>query len=559
MARVSGLTDLARVGFSDLERASVGLDELSTLTGIERAQLLTDVTVAADADEALDALVKVARRDAEAVRVVMSDGHGRLVAWRLLGASRGFGTFYLRRPTSFSLLVEQAATLPTAAALQEALLAAVGARAGFSELPTDEAVLALRIAYREQLARIAAFDLLADDPVEALKPVAAALADAAGAALEASLAIARTSVTAGMAAHPRERVAATRFAIIGMGKAGARELNYVSDVDVIFVAGSADEDVVTEQHALQIANRLAILTMRGISEVDIEPPLWEVDANLRPEGKQGALVRTLTSHEAYYDRWAHTWEFQALLKARPLAGDPDLGAAYVAMVSPRVWTIASHENFVENVQRMRERVTDHIPPADVPYQLKLGPGGIRDIEFTVQLLQLVHGVSDDALRARGTLDALDALVAGGYIGREDGAAFARDYRVLRVMEHRLQLGNLARTHLMPRTETGMRVLARSSGLADGPGALTKLWDGVKREVRDIHVRLFYRPLLSAVAAIPEDQRSLTTDEAEARLRASGFRNPRGALGHIRALTSGISRRANIQRHLMPVMLRWFEM
>ncbi len=344
-----------------------------------------------------------------------------------------------------------------------------------------------------------------------------------------------------------------------MGKTGARELNYVSDVDVIFVGGGSDELVerVGESRVIDIATRLAVQTMRGISGMEVEPPLWEVDANLRPEGKQGALVRTLDSHLSYYDRWAKSWEFQALLKARPLAGDRMLGEAYVAAVQPKIWTSAARENFVDSVQRMRERVTDHIPPGDVAYQLKLGPGGIRDIEFTVQLLQLVHGLTDDSIRQRGTLDALEALVGAGYIGREDAATFSRDYRMLRVLEHRMQLRDLRRTHLMPQQPEGLRLLARSSGLAETGPAVWALWEGIKREVREIHVRLFYRPLLSAVAALSSDEHQLSPDQAHDRLAAIGFHDPAGALRHIGALTGGLSRKATIQRHLMPVMIRWF--
>src|SRR5690606_7698256 len=146
---------------------------------------------------------------------------------------------------------------------------------------------------------------------------------------------------------------------IGMGKAGARELNYVSDVDVIFVGGTADEDHLDESRSIDIATSLARETMRGVSAIEVEPPLWEVDANLRPEGKQGALVRSLGSHLAYYDRWAKSWEFQALLKARPLAGDADLGEAYIEAVQPLIWSSAAREDFVDSVQRMRERVTEH--------------------------------------------------------------------------------------------------------------------------------------------------------------------------------------------------------
>src|SRR5690606_6105144 len=176
------------------------------------------------------------------------------------------------------------------------------------------------------------------------------------------------------------------LAIIGMGKAGARELNYVSDVDVIFVVDGADE--IEQDLAVAIGARLAVATMRGVQDLSAEPGLWEVDANLRPEGKQGALVRTLESHLAYYERWAKGWEFQALLKARPLAGDAELGERYAAAVAPFVWNSVSREGFVEGVQQMRERVTAHIPPDEVDIQLKLGPGGLRDIEFTIQLLQL---------------------------------------------------------------------------------------------------------------------------------------------------------------------------
>ncbi len=559
--RSSALTDLARRGFTRLADADALFAELEDCLGVQRTTLVAHAEAAADPNGALDALARVARRDAAPVRALFQPSGSARAAWALLGASTGFGEFFLRHPAELEHLPSGPGTLPTADELRASLLQAVGADEGFAAQGDDAAWVALRVRYRRMLARIAVFDLLSPDPEEVLAAVAATLADAAGAALEASLCVARTRVSGptGPGLFSREHVAATQLAIIGMGKAGARELNYVSDVDVIFVGG-ADDALLTElgeSRAIDIATRLAVLTMRGISSVEIEPPLWEVDANLRPEGTQGALVRSLDSHLAYYDRWAKSWEFQALLKARPLAGDADLGARYVAAVQPKIWTSAARENFVDSVQRMRERVTEHIPAEDVPYQLKLGPGGIRDIEFTVQLLQLVHGLADEAIRQRGTLDALDALVAEGYIARADAAVFARDYRVLRVLEHRLQLRGLSRTHLMPRTPEGLRELARASHLADTGEGVWTLWESVKREVREIHVRLFYKPLLSAVAALPAEEQALSMAQAHDRLAAIGFQDPAGALRHIGALTSGLSRKASIQRHLMPVMLRWF--
>ncbi|MCI1018258.1 bifunctional [glutamine synthetase] adenylyltransferase/[glutamine synthetase]-adenylyl-L-tyrosine phosphorylase [Microbacterium sp. C5A9] len=547
------LSALARLGFAELSDAAANLAELADLLGVDRATLL-DGAVAADPDAAVDGMLRVARRDAQPVATLFRDADARRSAWRVFGASGGFADFFLRHPAEIAVLAEPMRELPSADELRGRMLDAIGADDGFAAAGDDAAVVALRVAYRRNLAAIAAFDLAAHNPVMVLADVAAALADIAGAALEASLAVARTRLSDTVR---REQVAATQLAVIGMGKAGARELNYVSDVDVIFVGGTSDEEVVDEARAIDIATRLARETMRGLSGIEVEPPLWEVDAALRPEGKQGALVRSLSSHLAYYDRWAKSWEFQALLKARPLAGDPGLGAEYVAAVQPKVFSSAARENFVDSVQRMRERVMEYIDPADAPYQLKLGSGGLRDIEFTVQLLQLVHGLTDPRLRTRGTLESLDALVDGGYIGRAEAGTFADDYCILRVMEHRLQLRELSRTHLMPRTPAGLRVLARSSGLADSGEAIWARWESVRREVRDIHTKLFYRPLLSAVASLPEEERTLSTAQAHDRLMAIGFRDPAGALRHIGALTTGLSRKATIQRHLMPVMVRWF--
>lgn len=558
------LTTLARSGFVGLSSVRAQLDELAALTGVTVEDALPAFSVAADPDTALGCTLALVRRapDRAAPYLRKEDAAKRIL--RVIGASEGIGEFFLRQPDQLDALSEPVTRLPSAAELRDDLLDAVGAVDGFASVTEEEAWTALRIRYRRRLVQVASFDLEQADPVDGFDAVAATISDLAGAALEASLAIARRQTSGtGPGRFPEAEVRATRIAIIGMGKAGARELNYVSDVDVIYVAEGDEEAGVSSGRAVDIATRLAMLTMRGIHDPAIEPGLWEVDPNLRPEGKDGALVRTLESHIAYYDRWAKGWEFQALLKARPLAGDLDLGERYVTALAPKVWSSASRENFVESVQRMRERVTDNIPDDEVHYQLKLGPGGLRDVEFTVQLLQLVHGQTDDLVRQRDTLSALAALAAQGYIGREESADFSRDYRTLRLMEHRLQLRHLSRTHLMPRDESDQRVLARATGLAPGAEQLFERWNAIKHRVRGLHERLFYRPLLSAVASTPSEdtnltgQAGLTSAQAEARLAAIGFRDARGALAHIGALTGGVSRRATIQRHLLPVMLQWF--
>jgi glutamate-ammonia-ligase adenylyltransferase len=221
---------------------------------------------------------------------------------------------------------------------------------------------------------------------------------------------------------------------------------------------------------------------------------------------------------------------------------------------------------------MRRRVVVTLPAGEAGRQLKLGPGGLRDIEFAVQLLQLVHGRTDDTLREAATLPALAALAAGGYVGRDDAASLAAAYRFLRTIEHLLQLRHLRRTHTLPEDPAALRWLGRAlrsasgeaSGLdaraaryADPAEELLRQWRQHASEVRRLHEKLFYRPLLDAVARLPGDAARLTPEAARARLEALGYADPAGALRHIEALTSGVSRRAAIQRTLLPVMLGWF--
>jgi [glutamine synthetase] adenylyltransferase / [glutamine synthetase]-adenylyl-L-tyrosine phosphorylase len=383
--------------------------------------------------------------------------------------------------------------------------------------------------------------------------VADELSDLADATLEAALAIARAKVG--------ENALRTRLAVVGLGKCGAQELNYVSDVDVLFVAESAvdseGEPLLGTEAANTAATRMAAELSRICSAHTKAGTIWEVDANLRPEGRSGQLVRTLASHQIYYQKWAKTWEFQAMLKARPSAGDLELGQAFVDMVAPLVWAAAERENFVADSQAMRKRVVAHIPARDAGRELKLGEGGLRDVEFSVQILQLVHGRADERLRRRPTLDALRQLIDGGYVGRDDGKGFGLAYQFLRTLEHRIQLFRLRRTHVLPTAEEDLRRLGRSFGYGDPAKQLLATWRSCSGQVRRLHERLFYSPLLDAVARIPTSQLRLTTQAAQDRLKALGYADPQASLRHIAALSQGMTRQAEIQRQLLPAMLGWF--
>ncbi len=207
---------------------------------------------------------------------------------------------------------------------------------------------------------------------------------------------------------------------------------------------------------------------------------------------------------------------------------------------------------------MRRRVIEHIPSKEAERQLKLGSGGLRDVEFAVQLLQMVHGRADDQIRWPTTLSALAALTERGYIGREDGLALHDSYSFLRTLEHRMQLHRLQRTHVVPDDEEALRRLGRSMGfLKRSAESLKDQWGRHRLEVRRLHQKLFYRPLLSAVARIPGEEARLSPEAARDRLAALGSADPSAALRHLEFLTTGVSRAAHIQRTLLPAMLEWF--
>ncbi|WP_406107155.1 bifunctional [glutamine synthetase] adenylyltransferase/[glutamine synthetase]-adenylyl-L-tyrosine phosphorylase [Streptomyces sp. NBC_01003] len=538
--RSSTFTRLLRHGFTDPSAAERLLD-VPGLSAVRSDPMLLDALGAtADPDLALLGLVRLVeaqagdpeRRELLDTLITAKPLRDRLLG--VLGASEALADHLARHPLDWQALVtyEPSDLHPGVEEFERGLADAVDPNA-------------LRVGYRRCLLSIAARDVCGTTDIA---QTAAELADLATATLRAALAMAEADA-------PGD-AALCRLAVIAMGKCGGHELNYVSDVDVIFV-GEAVEGA-DEGKAIQAATRLASHMMRICSDTTVEGTIWPVDANLRPEGRNGPLVRTLSSHLAYYQRWAKTWEFQALLKARPVAGDLELGDAYIRTLSPLVWQAAERENFVPDVQKMRKRVVENIPAGEVDRELKLGPGGLRDVEFAVQLLQLVHGRADLSLRSGTTLDALAALAAGGYVGRVDAVQLDDAYRFLRTLEHRIQLYKLRRTHLVPEGDADLRRTGRSMGMRTEPiTELHRAWRRHTSVVRRLHEKLFYRPLLDAVAQLASGETRLSTEAARERLVALGYHDPTAALRHLEALASGVTRKAAIQRTLLPVLLGWF--
>ncbi len=535
----SAVGDFARRGFDSPATAAATWAGLLELMGDDMPIGLESFDAAADRDRALDVVARLAEVAPDMVAGIAGDPGWMRRLVLVAGASTVLGQFLTRNPTEVECLRSE-----RRARDGDGWRAFYGERVevvgGVAHGGGDD----LRRAHHAALVEIVARDLSADDPLAVVEDVALELSHAADAVLHFALALARAEVP---------DWAVTRLAIITMGKTGGQELNYLSDVDVIHVAEPADGASVDD--ATRVGTQLAAAVARICSAHTAQGTIWPVDAALRPEGNAGPLVRTLASCRSYYEKWAKNWEFQALLKARPSAGDVTLGAEFCAMVAPMVWAAGERDGFVGEVRAMRSRVVSLIPANQADREIKLGEGGLRDTEFAVQLLQLVHGRADDRLRVRGTFDALRALVATGYIGRTDGAEMEEAYRLQRVLEHRVQLRQLRRTHLLPDDELALSHVARTVAL--GSEELLRRWRASTRSVMRLQRRIFFSPLLEAVSTIPAEGLRLSPEAAQTRMRALGFSDPRSALGHIEALTKGSSRRAAIQRQLLPVMLAWF--
>jgi glutamate-ammonia-ligase adenylyltransferase len=366
--------------------------------------------------------------------------------------------------------------------------------------------------------RIAARDVLAIDSVET---TTAALADLATDVLRAAVALAD----------------APDLAVIGMGKLGGRELNYASDIDLLFVGG-------------EVRSARAVM--------DLARQCFRVDANLRPEGRDGPLTRSVESYAAYWERWAAPWEFQALLKAVPVAGDPEQGYLWTEAASAILWDRPFTSDDLRSLRTLKARAEAAVVRQGLAErEIKRSPGGIRDIEFSVQLLQLVHGRVDVELRSPTTLVALSEMARGGYVDRLDAELLADAYRFLRRVEHALQLEEEQQTHTLPAERDARRRIARVLGYRGTPTAgPTEAFDREltrqRNVVRTTHERLYFRPLLDALAGAGR----LSPDTAAAGLAAFGFADADRTRQAVRELTHGLTRSSRMMQQVMPLLLDW---
>jgi [glutamine synthetase] adenylyltransferase / [glutamine synthetase]-adenylyl-L-tyrosine phosphorylase len=442
-------------------------------------------------------------------------------AARLLGFSVAASDFFLAHPEELEALADvRPRSADELAAELAADVEALGVRPG------------LRRFRRRGTYRVAARDLTG----AGVEEVTAELSAIAEACLEAAV---RHAI--GQTIDPEG------FAVIGMGKLGGGELNYASDVDVLFVHrdGGGDAHERASKAAAQVVGVLTEPTADGVA--------LRVDANLRPEGRSGPLSRSLAAMTEYYARHAATWERQALLKARAVAGDPALGRAFVAEVAPFVYPDELAPSAIEDIRSTKARIEDHVRAlGKEAVEVKRGRGGIRDVEFAVQLLQLVHGRRHARLRDPNTLRVLRALGDEGFVGPADADALADSYRFLRRLEHRLQMVRDVQTHALPEDRRALGPLARSMGLPDGPHLIEE-YGRHTDIVRTLHERLFYRPLLEAFAGPASSSPAYDRVSTEELLAGLGFLDPAAAYRSLGRAMDPSTRLGKVIGTLFPVI------
>jgi glutamate-ammonia-ligase adenylyltransferase len=425
---------------------------------------------------------------------------------------------------------------------------------------------ALRRFRQREYLRIGIRDLMR---TATMRETTLSLSHLADAALEAALQIAQKELRA-QYGKPRWRRSDGRlrpceFAVIGMGKLGGQELNFSSDIDLLFVYSSDDggtsgvRDKYTGRMQGKITNheyhvRLARRLIQLMAENTAEGHVFRVDTRLRPEGSQGALAYSLRSCEVYYESWGETWERQALIKARLCAGSEALGLKFDEMIRPFIYRRTLDLSALDEISRIKDRINSKLAASGRDaLNVKLGEGGIREIEFIIQSYQLIYGGKESLLRTPNSLQALSAIGEAGLLPFGDTESLAEAYIFMRDVEHRVQVTHGLQTHDLPSDPHGLTVLARKMGFRAGDHAGER--DAFENELKKhqevvarIFGNLFRRqeddpggPALDSAEhpeRAPASAETLEDSLSPADLAPYNFADPASASTHLRLLRNG---------------------
>ena len=461
------------------------------------------------------------------------------------GASTYLSEILIRQPEYFYDIIDAnvMGTLKTAETMYQELAKSL------SQFDSVEQKLCILRRYkRRETLRIGLSDLLKTVDV---KTTTLELSNLAEAALQHCYEIGRDQIMQPKFGTPlnEEGTAPCRFAIIGMGKLGGYELNFSSDIDLIFVY-SDDARTDTGNDNSEYFSRLCEFIIKAMSEITSDGYVFRVDIRLRPESSAGVIIRSMESYESYYEGWGDLWERQALIKARSVAGDMAFGDEFIRMIQPFVYQRyldgVTLSEIKADIRRTKARIEERLvgEGANLDKHVKLGPGGIRDIEFTVQCLQMIHGAKRKSLCTHNTLEALSALKEHAILNIEDADALTAAYRFLRTVENGIQVEADQQRYSIPEKEGEERELARRVGYRHTPAddalvAFRKDYRAHTERVRTIFQKITTTAIESedgidiAVLLAEEDPQQL-----ESFLSTYRFENVRDAQRLLRQLANG---------------------
>ena len=444
---------------------------------------------------------------------------------KLFGYSQYFADVLIREPELFRwLTASDVLTTPVSASDLQAESMRI-----FEAFPLAERRLnALRRLHRRELLRIGARDIIGEANLQETARELSVLADCI---IDAVL-----TISTQMLGESCRRLNDIPFAIIGLGKLGGNELNYSSDVDVVFIYGEdRDEESDGTPSAYEMFNKLAERTIGGLTQTTSEGHLYRVDTRLRPESGAGPLARSLSGYLEYYESRGELWERQMLIKARPVAGDREFGRRAIEAFQPFVYPRTFLESPSASAARIKARIEAAV--GDVA-NIKLMAGGIRDIEFIVQSLQLTNGGGQVSVREPNTLRAIEALAAAGLVTPPERRTLADAYVLYRTLEHRLQTMMNTQTHTIPSDGRRLGSLARRLGMESAQELRSKL-DRHLAAVRTIFDQVLTgdgTSTLPGVMAIGEG--GLDDQALRQLLKRLGFRDPQTASRSVNILVRG---------------------
>ncbi len=477
--------EFEHIPFDDPEQAEQSLEAILDRGGPGLADLLAqELAVAAHPGRAALGLSQYLEgcfsSETETALMTQSPKYLRLLI-TVFAQSHFLSLILFRHPEYASWLWAEA-ELKRARTREEMLKDMLGKKGAFDSF--DACCRALRRFRQREILRIAVRDIVEYAHVASVTEDLSNLADAA---MDAALAGAGKELKERFGVPMGPEHEAT-FVIFGMGKLGGRELNFSSDVDLLFMY--SEEGETTGGRSSSITNeeyfkKLGEMVIRALSEQTAEGFIFRVDMRLRPFGRMGPLAVTLDSAVHYYTDYGRAWERQALIKARPCAGDLALGQQFIermrSFVFPRYFDDATLED-IRQVKAQTEAMLDE--PGQADREVKLGRGGIRDIEFTVQMLQLLNGGRWPELRTASTINAIEVLGANSYLRPFEATTLSSNYCFLRQVEHRLQIEDGRQCHELPETQEKLDEFARRLGYADGESFM-RVYRDRARETRQI--------------------------------------------------------------------------